>query len=86
MIHATATVPFTPRANPLPALTDRQVEVMVLIAEDFCVKEIASKLNLSPKTVEHHRTTIYSRTGCHSAVALTRWAIARGYVLLPKVL
>jgi len=57
------------------ALTDRQREVLQLVAEGLAVKEIASILHVSSKTVEYHKTSIARRLGIRATAALTRYAI-----------
>jgi DNA-binding CsgD family transcriptional regulator len=42
------------------------------------VKEIATRLHLSPKTVDFHRGDIYKAVGVNSAVLLVRWLIREG--------
>ncbi len=61
-------------------LTSRQREVLQLVAEGKTVKDIASILNLSPKTIEFHKTKIMQRLNLHSTVELTKWAVAHGLV------
>lgn len=56
-------------------LTTREVDVVKLIAADLPVKLIADRLCVSIDTVKTHRSNIYRKTGNHSNVALTRWAI-----------
>lgn len=65
-----------PRAFSL--LTDREREVLQLLAEGFSTKQIAGRLNLSVKTIGTHREHIMSKTGIHSIAGLTRYAIAEG--------
>ncbi len=67
-------------AGPLAALTDRQREVLRLIAEGVHTKEIAYRLNLSPKTVEAHRAQLMERLGIHDVPGLVRLAIRTGLV------
>lgn len=59
-------------------LTDREREVLQLLAEGFSSKEIAGRLNLSVKTVGTHREHIMAKTGIQSIAGLTRYAIAEG--------
>lgn len=59
-------------------LTPREREVLKLIAEGNPSKTIASKLGLSTKTIETHRTQIMSRLGIHSIAELTKYAIRIG--------
>jgi DNA-binding NarL/FixJ family response regulator len=61
-------------------LTPRQREVLQLIAEGHSNKEIAGRLNLSPKTVETHRTELMERLGIHGVAGLVRYAIHIGLV------
>ena len=63
-----------------PLLTPRQREVLQLIAEGHATKEIASRLNLSAKTVETHRAQLMDRLGIHDVAGLVRYAIRAGIV------
>ena len=70
-----------PRASSSPEggssfrLTDRQREIVQLLAEGKSSKEVASALGLSVKTAETHRANIMRRLDCHSVTALVRYAI-----------
>lgn len=59
-----------------PKLTAREVEVLKLIAEEFVTKEIAIKLDISPRTVEAHRARLMRKLGVKTFAGLTRYAIA----------
>lgn len=61
-------------------LTPRQREVLKLIAEGLSTKEIASKLNVSVKTIDTHRTELMDRLGIHGVAGLVRYAIRIGLV------
>ena len=61
-------------------LTDREEEVLKLIAEAHSNQQIAEALVISPKTVDRHRTHILQKLGMHDRVELTRYAIRRGLV------
>ncbi len=61
-------------------LTPRQREVLQLVAEGKAVKDIASILNVSSKTVEFHKTKIMRELNLHSTVELTKYAVAHGMV------
>jgi len=61
-------------------LTPRQREILQLVAEGQSTKEIANLLNISPKTVEFHKSHISSQLGIHTTAALTKYAIAHGLV------
>ena len=61
-------------------LTDRQLEVLIHLAEGRRVKEIADLLHLSEKAVESHKYRLMNRLGIHDRVDLCRWAIREGLV------
>jgi DNA-binding NarL/FixJ family response regulator len=61
-----------------PMLTTRQREVLQAIAEGHGTKAIASKLNISVKTVETHRAEIMRRLNIHDVAGLVRYAIQTG--------
>jgi DNA-binding NarL/FixJ family response regulator len=66
--------------GPLYKLTDRQVEVLKLVAEGSRTRDIAKRLKLSVKTVESHRGEIMKRLGIHDVVSLVRYAIRVGLI------
>lgn len=59
-------------------LTPRERECLQLLAEGRSTKEIASRLGLSPKTVETHRRQIMEKTGIFSLAGLIKYAIREG--------
>ncbi len=61
-------------------LTQRQAEILRLVASGRTTKEIARSLGISPKTVEFHRARLMERLGVHEVTALTRFAIQAGLV------
>ena len=63
-------------------LTSRQREVLQLIAEGHPNREIASRLNISVKTVENHRANIMKSLDLHSTADLTQYAIRKGIISL----
>lgn len=62
------------------ALSKREYQVMTLLADGKPVKEIASELNLSPKTVFTYRTRIYQKMGIDSPSGITRYAMRHGLI------
>jgi DNA-binding NarL/FixJ family response regulator len=64
-----------PDAGPADRLTPREREVIQLIAEGRTSKEIASKLDVSVKTVEAHRANIMNKLDLHSASQLVMYAV-----------
>ena len=67
-------------SDSLGTLTPRQREVLQLVAEGFTTKEIATKLELSAKTVEGYRTQMMSQLKIHDVASLVRYAVSKGLV------
>ena len=63
-------------------LTNREREVLILVAEGLSNKEIANNLNVGVRTVETHRERIMRKLAIHSVAGLTRFAIAKGLTTL----
>lgn len=61
-------------------LTDREREVLVLVAEGRTTREIAELLVVSTKTVDAHRTAISHKLGLHSQADLVKYAIRAGLI------
>ncbi len=71
--------PSTPPAKPSPTylagLTAREVEVLRLAARGLTDTQVAEQLVISPRTVNFHLTSIYSKLGVSSRAAATRYAL-----------
>jgi DNA-binding NarL/FixJ family response regulator len=65
---------------PETVLTEREDEVIKLIAEGSSSKEIAQALTISIKTVERHRANILAKLGMRDRTQLTRYAIRAGLI------
>ena len=63
-------------------LSPREREILQLLAEGKAMKEIASVLGVSIKTVETHRRTMMSKLGLYSVAELTKYAIREGVTSL----
>ncbi len=61
-------------------LTTRQREVLQMVSEGRTSKEIATRLHISPKTVEFHKQALMNELGLHTTAELTRYALAQGIV------
>jgi DNA-binding NarL/FixJ family response regulator len=61
-------------------LTQRQIEILTLIAQGRASKEIAFSLGLSPKTVDVHRARIMERLRLNDIASLTRYAVRKGLI------
>lgn len=62
----------------LDTLTNREREVLALVARGLLNKEIATQLGISVRTVEAHRDSIVRKLGIRSAAGLTRFAMEQG--------
>ncbi len=69
--------PAIPSA-PASVLSEREKEVIRLVARGLASKEIGSQLGLSTRTVEKHRARILARLGLHDLPTLVRWCLQRG--------
>ena len=61
-------------------LSNREIDVLKLVAQGFINKEIADKLNISLNTVLSHRKNITSKLGIKTVSGLTFYSIANGYI------
>ena len=75
-IEQSKTGPFDPHET----LTPRQREVLQLAAEGKTNAEIASRLNISQRTVENHRATLMQRLGLQNQTELIRHAMRHGLI------
>ena len=62
------------------ALTEREAEVVRMVARGLSNKLIAGELHLSPSTVKRHLENIYDKTGQRTRAALSVWAVDGGVV------
>jgi DNA-binding NarL/FixJ family response regulator len=69
-----------PRRRASGALSQRERQVVRLIAEGYRTREIAQQLSLSHKTIEKHRTNLMRKLGLKTAPAVAAYAIAHGYL------
>lgn len=61
-------------------LTDREREILKLIAKEYTNKNIAEELFISERTVETHRKNIFKKTGTNSLVGLIKFAYANNLI------
>ena len=64
------------------ALTDREIDILKLICQEFSTKEIADKLYISTKTVEAHRSKLMEKIGCKNVVGMVTYAILNGVYVI----
>ncbi len=67
-------------SNTTDFLTDREREILQLVAESHSTKEIAGKLGISVKTVDNHRTNLMRKLNLHDVASLTRYALDIGLI------
>jgi len=66
--------------DPYEQLTNREREVLKLVAEGHTTQEIAAMLVLSPKTVERHKTNLMSKLDIHNRTELVKYALRKGII------
>ena len=66
----------------LAELTNREREVLILVAEGLSNKEVANHLGVGVRTVETHRERIMRKLAIHRVAGLTRFAVAKGLITL----
>ena len=64
----------------LPQLSDRELDIVRLICEEFTMKEIAGKLDLSESTVQNHRAAIMEKMGVKNTAGLVKYAFTKGLI------
>jgi two-component system invasion response regulator UvrY len=72
--------------SPLSSLSERELQIMMMITKGLKVNEIAEALNLSPKTVNSYRYRMFSKLNISGDVELTHLAIRHGLVTSEKLL
>ncbi|MFB9611892.1 response regulator [Kutzneria kofuensis] len=65
-------------AEPTPELTDRETEVLRLVAKGMTSRQIATRLGISHRTVENHVQSTLRKLQLHNRVELARYAIEHG--------
>jgi DNA-binding NarL/FixJ family response regulator len=69
------------RSGSAEHLTPRQIEILELIAKGYTRKQIAEKLNISPKTFDTYRAQIMEQLGLRDTAGLVRYASRTGLVV-----
>ncbi len=62
----------------LKALSERELEILTLIVQEYTSDQIAEKLFISKRTVDNHRLHILEKTGCKSTIGLVKYAMKHG--------
>jgi DNA-binding NarL/FixJ family response regulator len=66
--------------QPTALLTEREIEVLQLLAEGMTLHQVARRLRISPRTVETHVRKTYRKLGVHNRVQALRQAASLGVV------
>ena len=61
-------------------LSERELEIIELVATGLTNQEIAAKLTISKRTVDNHVSNIFTKTGAKNRVALLNWAMDNGKI------
>ena len=61
-------------------LSDRELEIIELVAAELTNQEIALRLSISKRTVDNHVSNIFTKTGSRNRVALVNWALSNGKI------
>lgn len=67
------------------ALSDRELQIVELVAAGLTNQEISEKLEISKRTVDNHISNILTKTATGNRVALVRWALQWGKVCIDEV-
>jgi DNA-binding CsgD family transcriptional regulator len=77
VLSAAGATPARRRAANI-ALSEREIEVLRLVALQHSNKQIARELKISPKTVERHITHIYDKIGATTRAGAALYALEKG--------
>ena len=69
----------------LGGLSDREIQIVELVAAGLTNQDIATKLEISKRTVDNHISNVLTKTATGNRVALVRWALEWGKVCLENV-
>ena len=65
-----------------PGLSERECEVLGLLARGLATKQVARRLGISPKTCDHHIQRLYGKAGVSTRAGATLFALEHGLVRL----
>ena len=70
--------------SPFEALSDREMQICLMVVQGGKVQEISEQLHLSPKTVNTYRYRIFEKLDLNGDVELTLLALAHGIIQAPR--
>lgn len=68
------------RSDERAELSEREIEIIGLVARGLTNQEIALELTISKRTVDNHVSNIFAKTGAKNRVALLNWAMDHGKI------
>jgi DNA-binding NarL/FixJ family response regulator len=68
------------RRTPFQELTKREKEILQLVVQGFTSKQMAEQLNLSQRTIDHHRSNLLRKFNRKNSVDLVNYAVRNGFV------
>jgi DNA-binding CsgD family transcriptional regulator len=71
---------FTDLGSSRTSLSERELEIIELVATGLTNLEVAQKLMISKRTVDNHVSNIFTKTGAKNRVALLNWAMDNGKI------
>lgn len=74
-----------PQMNSQGTLSERELQIVELVAAGLTNQEISEKLEISKRTVDNHISNILTKTATGNRVALVRWALQWGKVCIDEV-
>jgi two-component system response regulator NreC len=72
------------KQTPYDDLTERQRQVLILVAEGYSTREISEKLNVSIRTVQRHRANIQKTLNLEGSVDMVKYALRKGLIELEE--
>ncbi len=67
---------------PLVVLSDREKEVLRLVVQGYSSRQIAELLDLSPRTIDHHRANLVRKFGLRNTVELVHHVVRNGFLVV----
>ena len=74
-----------PKKQLSATLSDRELEIIAAITDGLTNEDIATRLDISKRTVDNHVSNILKKTSTDNRVALVRWALQWGKVCFDEV-
>ncbi len=71
--------------KPPASVSDRELEILNLVANGLTNMEISKQLEISKRTVDNHISNILTKTGAKNRIELVRWALQWGKICLDDV-